>query len=126
MERKQGNKSRGNGEGTIYYSNTLQKWVAQYIEPSGNRKTLTQKKNEKVTDFKKRFTKAINEINQNTYISESNISLYTIILEYVENKHNTGITSDRTYIRDKETLKLLKIFCKDFINKPIQKVKIPE
>ncbi len=126
MERKQGNKSRGNGEGTIYYSNTLQKWVAQYIEPSGSRKTLTQKKNEKVTDFKKRFTKAINEINQNTYISDSNISLYTIISEYVENKHNTGITSDRTYIRDKETLKLLNKICIDFINKPIQKVSLLE
>ena len=32
MERKnQKVKSKGNGEGTIYYSETLQKWVAQYV-----------------------------------------------------------------------------------------------
>ena len=45
MERKNKNvKSKGNGEGTIYFSETLQKWVAQYVEPNGKRKTITQRK----------------------------------------------------------------------------------
>ena len=40
-------KIRGNGEGTIYFSEALNKYVAQYVEPStGKRKTLTQRKNE--------------------------------------------------------------------------------
>ena len=98
MERKNRKaKSRGNGEGSLYFSETLQKWVAQYTEPSGKRKTLTQKKNEKVGDFKKRFTQIMNDINTNNYIENTNTSLYNILNDYVENKHNTGIISDRTY-----------------------------
>ena len=127
MERKnQKVKSRGNGEGTIYYSETLQKWVAQYVEPSGKRKTLTQKKNEKVSDFKKRFTNIINDINNRTYIENVDTSLYNILKDYIDNKYKTGITSPRTYIRNSETLKLLEKCCKDFIYKPIQKVTVQE
>lgn len=127
MERKnQKVKSRGNGEGTIYYSETLQKWVAQYVEPSGKRKTLTQRKNEKVSDFKKRFTNIINDINNRTYIENVDTSLYNILKDYIDNKYKTGITSPRTYIRNSETLKLLEKCCKDFIYKPIQKVTVQE
>lgn len=127
MERRNKNtKVRGNGEGTIYFSETLQKWVAQYVEPSGKRKTLTQKKNEKISDFKKRFTNIISDINNKTYIESNTTSLYNILNDYFENKHKTGITSDRTYKRDTESLKLLEKTCQDFIYKPIQKVTISE
>lgn len=108
--------------GTIYYSETLQKWVAQYTDLDGKRKTITQRKNEKVSDFKKRFANIMNEINNGTYISRNNISLYEILDSYIENNYKTGIIADRTYLRNKETLKLLKTCCKNFINKPIQKV----
>lgn len=127
MERKNKNvKSRGNGEGTIYYSETLQKWIAQYVEPSGKRKTLTQKKNEKVSDFKKRFTSIINDINNKKYIESVDTSLYNILKDYLDNKYKTGITSARTYKRNTESLKLLEKCCKDFIYKPIQKVSVQE
>ena len=127
MERRNKNvKSKGNGEGTIYFSETLQKWVAQYVEPSGKRKTLTQKKNEKVSDFKKRFTNIINDINNKAYIESVDISLYNILEDYIENKYKTGITSPRTYKRNTESLKLLEKCCKDFIYKPIQKVTVQE
>lgn len=123
MERKNKKvKSKGNGEGTIYFSETLQKWVAQYVDLDGKRKTITQRKNEKVSDFKKRFANIMNEINNGTYISSNNISLYEILDSYIENNYKTGIIADRTYLRNKETLKLLKTCCKNFINKPIQKV----
>ena len=112
--------------GTIYFSETLQKWVAQYVEPSGKRKTITQKKNEKVSDFKKRFSNIINEINNNTYIANNDTSLYNILNDYFENKRKTGITTDRTYKRSIESLKLLEKTCKDFIYKPIQKVSISQ
>ena len=127
MERKnQKVKSRGNGEGTIYFSETLQKWVAQYVEPSGKRKTLTQKKNEKVRDLKKRFTNIINDVNNKTYIESVDTSLYNILKDYIENKYKTGITAPRTYKRNTESLKLLEKCCKDFIYKPIQKVTVQE
>lgn len=127
MERKNKKvKSRGNGEGTIYYSETLQKWVAQYVEPSGKRKTLTQKRTEKISDFKKRFTKIINELNNNTYIESNENSLYNILNDYIESNLKTGITNPNTYKRNVENLKLLEKCCKDFIYKPIQKVTVSE
>ena len=127
MERKNKKvKTRGNGEGTIYFSETLQKWVAQYVEPSGKRKTLTQKKNEKVSDFKKRFYNIINEINNNTYIVNNDTSLYNILNDYFKNKYKTGITSARTYKRNTDSLKLLEKACKNFIYKLIQKVTVLE
>ena len=127
MERRnKKTKSRGNGEGSLYFSETLQKWIAQYVEPSGKRKTLTQKKNEKVGDFKKRFTQIMNDINTNNYIENTDTSLYNILKDYVENKHKTGIISDRTYKRDTENIKLLEKCCKSFIYKPIQKVTVLE
>ena len=104
-----GKKVKGNGEGTIYFSQTLNKWVAQYVEPSGKRKTLTQRKNEKVTDFKKRFTNIISSINNKTYIESIEISLYNILKDYIDTKYKTGITSPRTYKRNVESLKLLGI-----------------
>ena len=119
-------KSKGNGEGTIYFSETLQKWVAQYVEPSGKRKTLTQKRSEKVSDFKKRFTSIINEINNKTYIESNESSLYTILNDYIENNFKTGITNPNAYKRNVENLKLLEKCCKDFIYKPIQKVTVSE
>lgn len=127
MERRnKKTKSKGNGEGTLYYSETLKKWVAQYVEPSGKRKTLTQRKKESVSDFKKRFTKIINDINTNNYIENTETSLYNILKDYIDNKHETGITSDRTYLRDTENLNLLEKCCKSYIYKPIQKVTITE
>ena len=127
MERRnKKTKSKGNGEGTIYFSETLQKWVAQYVEPIGNRKTLTQKKNEKVSDFKKRFTNIINEINNNTYISSNDTSLYNILKDYIDDNYKTGITNANTYKRNVENLKLLEKCCNTFIYKPIQKVTVLE
>lgn len=127
MERRnKKTKERGNGEGTLYFSNALNCYVAQYVEPSGKRKTLKQKKNEKNTDFKKRFNNIINELNNHTYIENTDISLYDILEDYINTKYSTGITSDRTYLRNIETLKLLEKFCKDFIYKRIQKVTITE
>lgn len=125
MERKNKKvKSKGNGEGTIYFSDTLQKWVAQYVEPNGKRKTITQRKNEKVGDFKKRFTKIISDISSNNYIENTDTSLYNILKDYVENKYHTGIISDRTYKRDLGSIKLLEKCCVSFIYKPIQKVTV--
>lgn len=119
-------KERGNGQGTLYYSEALQCYVAQYVEPSGKRKTLKQKKNEKVGDFKSRFNNILSSISQGTYIESSNISLSNILEDYINNNYKTGIISPRTYKRNLETLKLLKKCCSTFINKPIQKVTTSE
>ena len=130
MEKKRTNKNvkvRGNGEGTIYFSETLNKYVAQYVEPStGKRKTLTQRKNEGKKEFKDRFTKVINDINQGTYIATNKDTFISILEKYVEQKHKDGITSDRSYGRELLTLTQIKKTCSNFTNKPIQKISVED
>lgn len=114
-------KQKGNGQGTLYKSSKTGLYIGQYVT-NGKRHSVYQKKNEKIGDFKKRFNDILSSINQNTYIEKNSVSLYDILNNYIENKNKTGITSDRTHLRDKENLKLLEKCCKDFIYKPIQKV----
>lgn len=128
MKKERTNKSvkvRGNGEGTIYFSDALQKYVAQYVEPStGKRKTLTQRKNEGNKEFKDRFTKVMNDINQGTYIGTNKDTFISILENYVEQKHKDGFTTDRSYGRELLTVNQIKSTCANFVNKPIQKITI--
>lgn len=119
-------KERGNGEGTIYFSKALNCYVAQYVEPSGKRKTLKQKKNEKVGDFKKRFNNIINNLNNNTYIASSNETIISIVTNYIKQKKIDGFISDRSYKRNTETVKQIEKTCSKFCNKPIQKVTVAD
>lgn len=122
---QQKRKSRGNGEGTMYYSETLNRWVGQYTPPSSKTRTsVYQRKNEKVKDFKKRFTNIINNIYQNTYIEESKKTFIEILEEYVQNKYKTNQVTARTYKRDLQTIKQVKNTCKEIIDIPIQKITI--
>ncbi len=115
---------RGNGEGSLYYSEKLGIYVAQYYEPSGKRKTLKQKKNEKVSDFKKRFNLAIATINQGTYIEKKEESCIYLINNIVKQKYDDGLISPRSYKRYLDTINLMEKTCSHFIYKPIQKVTI--
>lgn len=123
-KRNKKNKERGNGEGTLYYSETLQCYVAQYVEPSGKRKTLKQKKNEKTTDFKKRFNNIIASLNNGTYIATSNETLIQIIEKFVEQKYKNGSVSIASHTRNLQTIAQIKKVCDNFCNKPIQKITI--
>lgn len=124
-ERTQKNKLKGNGEGTIYYNNTKNKWVGQYVV-AGKRETIYQRKNENVKEFKKRFKKVINDIDQGTYLKKSIETVETIAEQYIKVKHEDGITSGRSYKRDYETLEAIKKTCKNFCYIPIQKVTIKD
>ena len=123
QERTQKRKSKGNGQGTLYFSKTKNIWVGQYTL-NGKRKTLYQRKSENVTEFKKRFTKIINDINQGTYIEKVEKTFIDILKEYVQNKYDTNKVSARTHIRDLETVKQIEKTCKDIVNIPIQKITI--
>lgn len=115
----------GNGEGSLYYSETLKKWIYQYyVEGDSSRKTMTQKKNESVKEFKARVTDLKNKLNNGTYIKKDNNTLLSILERYIEQKNKDGITSDRSYIREKETLNQLKLTCSDWIDKPISKITV--
>ena len=124
MERKnKKTKSVGNGEGSLYYSEALQCWIYQYVY-NGKRKTLKQRKNEQSREFKKRVTSLKSSIDNGNYVETNKDTLLMILERYIEQKNKDGITSDRTYLRDTETLNQIKNTCKSWINKPIQKVTV--
>ena len=124
MERKnKKTKSVGNGEGSLYYSEDLQCWIYQYVY-NGKRKTLKQRKNEQSREFKKRVTNLKSSIDNGNYVETNKDTLLMILERYIEQKNKDGITSDRTYLRDTETLNQIKKTCNNWINKPIQKVTV--
>lgn len=126
MERRnKKTKSVGNGEGTLYKSDTLNCWVFQYYF-NGSRKTMKQKKNETIKEFKARVTEIKNKMNTGTYIEKSNDTLSSIIEHHIEQKFDDGILSEVSYKRNLETLEQLKSCCVDFINKPIQKIDVED
>ena len=121
MKRNQRNKEKGNGEGTLYVNSKTGLLIGQYCY-NGKRKSVYQKKNEKTSDFKKRFNKILAEVNEGIYIEKNNESFSSILKNHIDQKYKDGITSDRGYKRDLDTFKSIEKTCSDFINKPIQKV----
>lgn len=121
MGRNQKNKTKGNGEGTIYVSSKTGLLVGQYCY-NGKRKSVYQKKNEKTTDFKKRFSKILTEINEGTYIEKNDETFSSILKNHIDQKYKDCTTSDRGYKRDLDTFKAIEKTCNNFINKAIQKV----
>jgi integrase len=123
MERRnKKTKERGNGQGTIYFSEALNCYVAQYVEVTGKRKTLKQRKNEKVGDFKRRFNDILSSINQGTYIASSDITFISLLCDIVDQKYKDGLVSTCTHNRDLQTIAQIKKVCSNFCNKPIQKI----
>lgn len=123
--RNQKTKSVGNGEGSFYKSEALGCYVFQYVH-NGKRKTMKQKKNESIRDFRKRVTEIKNQKDNGTLIENNKETFISILENYIEQKHKDGITSDRSYKRDLETMKQIKNTCIGFIDKPIQKIKIED
>lgn len=118
-------KKNANGDGSFYFSETLQKWIGQ-IQPldGGKRITITQRKNETKTECKRRYEEAKAKVFNGTYIKKSTDTLYKILERHIEQKYKDGITSPRSYKRNTETLKQVEKTCKNFVYKPIQKVVI--
>lgn len=112
----------GNGEGSLFYNKSKKQWSYLYYDKQHKRKAIKQKKKESVTDFKARVTEIKCSLNNGTYISTSTDTINTIATNYIKQKHLDGITSDRSNLRENETLKQLQKVCVNFINKPIQKV----
>lgn len=116
-------KRKGNGEGSISYHKASKRYMAQYTV-NGKRKSVYQDKEETLTEFKKRFTKIMNDVNNNNYIEKSDKTLLNIIKEYVENKYNTNKVSSSTYLRDLATIKQIENTCNDIASMPIQKITV--
>ena len=116
-------KRKGNGEGTITYHKATNRYMAQYMV-NGKRKSIYQKKGETLTDFKKRFNKILNDVNNGSYIEKSKKTFKNILNEYIENKYATNKVTARTHLRDLETVKQIEKAFEDIIDKEIQKITI--
>ena len=85
---------------------------------------MKQKKHESVKEFKVKVTELKSKLNNGTYIGKSYETIVSLAKQHIENKHIDGITSDRSYKRDLETLEQIQKTCANFCDIPIQKVTI--
>lgn len=114
---------RGNGEGTIYYSEKLNKWIGQFTagrKADGrlNRKSVYGNTRKEV---KEKMTKALADVQSHTFIEKSDITVYELAKEIIEDKKETNSISPNTYKRATYTLQYIQNG--SIANMPIQKVK---
>ncbi len=100
---------RGNGEGTIYYSEKLNKWVGQFTagrKADGrlNRKSVYGDTRKEV---KEKMTKALAEVQDDIFIEKNNVKLIDVITSYCEQQYNANKLSEASYLRKKETVKII-------------------
>lgn len=117
---------RGNGEGTIYFSEKLNKWVGQFTagrksDGSLNRKSVYGSTRKEV---KEKMTTALSQVQDNTYIEKNDITVVTLGQQLIDNKFNANKIIEATYGRALGTFNHIKK--SDIANKKIQEVTISE
>lgn len=90
---------RGNGEGSIFYSEKLNRWVGQFTagrkaDGKLNRKTVYGKTRKEV---KEKITEAINNVQNNSFIEKSKITIYELGKEILDMKLKSNIIKESTY-----------------------------
>lgn len=115
---------RGNGEGTIYFSEKLNKWVGQFTagrkdDGKLNRKSVYGNTRKEV---KEKITTALAEVQNNSFINKSAITIAQLAKQLIDMKLESNIICEGTYSRDLNTFNIIK---SDPISDiPIQKVEI--
>lgn len=117
---------RGNGEGTIYYSEKLNKWVGQFTagrkaDGKLNRKSVYGSTRKEV---KEKMTKALAEVQTKTYIEKNEITIAMLGEQIIDNKFNANIITEATYARSLGTFNHIKN--SDIADIEIQKVTVTE
>jgi len=121
-KRKQKTKSRGNGEGTIYYSERKKCWVGQYVigtKPNGkpNRKTVYGKTRKEV---KEKLDKLLVDVNTNKYVDKSKVILKDLTNEFIEDLYRLNKINDNSYVTKQSNYNQL---CQHYIaDMEIQKI----
>lgn len=94
---------RGNGEGTVYYSEASKCWIAQF-SIRGKRKSVYGKtKSEAV---KKKNEKLL-EAQKGTYLDKSNIELVQLLKDVENSKLASNLIKESSYARNLETIKVI-------------------
>lgn len=121
---KKKTKSRANGEGTIYFNEKINLWVAQYCigkkaDGSLNRQSLYAKTQGEVL---KKLNKKLVEISEYRLVGKSNVTVVQLASNYVYNQFNSNTITANSYIRRLETIEIIKKL--PIGNMQIQKVTI--
>lgn len=117
---------RGNGEGTIYFSEKLNKWVGQFtagrkFDGSLNRKSVYGSTRKEV---KEKMTTALSQVQDKSYIEKNDITVVTLGQQIIDNKFNANKITEATYGRALGTFNHIKN--SDIADKKIQEVTISE
>lgn len=107
-----------NGEGTIYYSEKLQRYVAQFTDPYTKKRKSLYSKDEKT--LKKKLRDALKDAENGKYLEKSNDTIVNIANKIIERKHNANITGSSAYLRAKGTLAIIEK--SDIAETPIQNI----
>ena len=99
-------KKRGNGEGSIYYSQKLDRWVGQVSlgykdDGSPKRKSVYGKTRKEVNE---KMQKTLNDYKQGILVNKSNYTLVDVIKIFIDEQYNNNLISATTYKRKTETL----------------------
>ena len=113
---------RGNGEGSIFFSEKLNRWVGQFTagrkaDGKLNRKSVYGKTRKEV---KEKMTKALAEVQTNTYIDKTDITIGQLGEELINKKIESNNIRESTYYRLEGTFKHIKE--SNLYNAKIQKV----
>ena len=106
------------GEGSVYYNDSKGRWVGTYSlgkGPDGKRKRKTVYGRTKL-EVKQKLKQVSVDIYTGTFLDNSDITIYHLAKQMIDDKHNLGKTKDATYYRSLETLKGLS----EIYNSPIQ------
>lgn len=107
-----------NGEGSVYYSEKLGRYVGQFTDPfTKKRKSLYDRDEKKL---RKKLRQAINEAEAGKYVDKSKQTIPEIAEKIIEQKHQANITGSSAYLRSLGTLAVIKK--SDLAELPIQNV----
>lgn len=117
---------RGNGEGTIYYSEKLNKWVGQFTAGRKTDGTLNRKSVYGNTrkEVKEKMTKALADVQEHTFIEKNDITIEMLGEQLIANKYASNTISQATYNRSLCTFKHIQN--SDIANMKIQKANVDE
>lgn len=111
-------KRKYNGEGTVYYNEHLQRFVAQFTDPFSKKRKTLYDKDEKT--LRKRLRDTIKDAENGKFVEKSKDTIPNIAEKIIERKHEANITGASAYLRSLGTLNIIKK--SDIADTPIQKV----
>lgn len=115
---------RGNGEGTIYYSEKLNKWVGQFTVGKKSNGSLNRKSVYGNTrkEVKEKMTKALADIQDKAFIDKSDITISQLGQSLIDIKFESNRITEATYGRALGTFNIIKE--SSIADIPIQKVEV--